>query len=621
MTAHRNGLLVRAPSTTRSALTTLVGALCFTACSSSSTPPPTDATAPSDASDAATDVRDAHITSDVSTRCPSGVTPAYPTAPSTVNALAPLPDLRFDTTSGSVSLHDWYTPCAATPKVLVIRTLTAWSGPSQHAAAHTQRIMTLPEAERVALLDLMALGPDNTRPSTVDLIAWRQRYDMPPAALALDPAYSFQPLYTNFGELPLYVFVDTRTMRVINVLVRPSSAQVTYAMSAALATIDGRPTPSVTPEALFDHRFTRDELEMILAMRAPTAPPPDPTNRVADDPRAVMLGETLFNDTGFSSNGMVSCATCHAAASLYTDGHPQGLGLARGDRNTPTVLLAPHARWIFHDGRVDTLWAQAIGPPENPIEMGFTRLQAAHRIAERYATQYTALFGALPALDNATRFPPSGMPGQASWDAMAEADRDAINRVYVNMGKAIAAFERTLRFPTTAFDRYVAGDTSALTDVQRDGLHLFFADGCIQCHHGPTLSDDSFHNIGMPTGHRDGMPDRGRVDAIGTLMTSAFRSDGVYSDDRTAGAHIARILIDATTLGQFHTPTLRGVSRTGPWGHGGTFTTLEDVMTHYSNGLRLDPVAGTIGTRDLHLPWFHISNEIQAQLVGLLNAM
>ena len=137
----------------------------------------------------------------------------------------------------------------------------------------------------------------------------------------------------------------------------------------------------------------------------------------------------------------------------------------------------------------------------------------------------------------------------------------------------------------------------------------------------PTLSDDSFHNIGMPTGRRDAMPDRGRIDAFVPLTNTLFRSDGAYSDDRTPRAHIARINDDVATLGRFHTPTLRGVSQTGPWGHGGTFTTLDSVVVHYSNGLQSPPLSTTVGTRDLHLLWFVGSASIVRPMVEFLRAL
>ncbi len=604
-------------------------ALALAGCGSSTTPAPADVvdasthTHDAESPDVAPgDASDVRPMSDVPSGCVNGVALPYPDAGATLDELQPLPDLRFDTATGTVALHDFYAPCATAPRLLVIRTLTSWSGPSQHAAAHTQRLLAHSQRDRVALLDLLALGPDNLPATRDDLTAWRARYDAAPTTLALDPLYRFKPLYLSVGELPLFVFVDTRTMRIARVITRPSSAEIEAAITAALATIDGLPRPRTPPaEALVDGRFTRDEWEMIQAMAPLPAVPADPTNRVSDDPRAARLGEALFNDTGLSSTGTVACATCHASATLFTDARPQGVGVARGNRNTPTVLFAPHARWSFWDGRVDTLWAQALGPVENPAEMASTRLEVAHRIADRYATAYTELFGPLPPLGDPTRFPVAGMPGDARWEAMAADDRDAVNRVFVNMGKSMAAFERTLTYAPSALDRYAAGMMTALTVSQRDGLKHFFVGGCIQCHHGPLLSDGAFHNVGFATGRSDGMPDRGRIDAIDALMASPFRSDGSFSDDRTPGAHRSRIVSDPSQLGQFHTASLRGVARTGPWGHGGTFTTLAEVIRHYARGLSMPPIEGTTGTRDLHLPSFHQDDGTVLPMVNLLNAM
>ena len=260
-------------------------------------------------------------------------------------------------------------------------------------------------------------------------------------------------------------------------------------------------------------------------------------------------------------------------------------------------------------------------PAFGVLLQGAAHPQAAHHLAAHYADRYAALFGPLPPLADAARFPAQGMPGDAAWEAMTAADRAAVDRVFVNLGKAIAAFERTLRFPATAFDRYVAGDVGALTESQRDGLLSFLFQGCVQCHHGPRLSDDSFHNVGMPTGRRDGLPDRGRIDALATLLASPFRSDGVYSDDRTPGPHLARLRDDPSLLGQFHTPTLRGVRRTGPWGHGGTFRSLADLVRHYANGLQFPPVAGTAGARDPNLQWFVDTDSTVGPMVEFLEAL
>ncbi len=605
----------------------LLPALLVSACGSAA-PPALDATVTDTADDTATHSHDAAVDArdapavDAPSRCANGVGLPYPTGPATVDEGMPLADVRFATESGSVAFSDWYTPCARTPTLLVIRTLAAWSGPSQYAAAHTSRLFAHPQASRLAVLDLLALSADNTPARAADLAAWRARYDAPPTALAADPEYRFRTLYFGAGELPLYAMVDPRTMRVIQVVTRPSAASLTHAITTALAQLDGLPRPPAPPsEPRIDGRFTADEWEQLRAMALPLRPQPDPTNRVADDTRAAALGELLFRDFGLSSTGTVSCQSCHAPAFAFTDQRPRGRGLDTGDRNTPTVFFAPFARWSFLDGRADSAWAQALGPIENPLEMGSARTAVAHRIRARYGEAYTALFGPLPALEESARFPVDARPGTASWDAMRAEDRTAINALYANVGRAIAAYERTLVPPPTAFDRYVMGDTNALTVEQRDGLHHFMTVGCIECHHGPMLSDDSFHNIGMPTGRRDGLPDRGRADAVMALESTEFRGDGPYSDGHSSAAAGADLDAARMQVGHFHTPTLRSIARTGPWGHGGTFTTLNDVVRHYARGLTSPPVEGTTGTRDLHLPAFHLDDGTVVPIVRLLEAL
>jgi cytochrome c peroxidase len=542
----------------------------------------------------------------------------YPAPAPALDVGRPLPDFTFTTAGGTVSLREHYTPCAERPKLLVLRTLAAWSGPSQHAAAHTARLHAHPQAQRLTLLDLLALGPDNTPATRADLSAWAARYDQPPHTLAIDPDYRLRALYVSAGELPLYVFVDPRTMEVLRVLTVPSREDLDHTITALLAELDGLPRPPAPRPMLYDGRFTSDQMELIRAMVPVGAPPPDPTNRYEHETLAVSLGARIFRDTALSSNGRVSCATCHDATRVFTDGLPQGVGVAPGDRNTPSIVAAAYTRWRFWDGRVDTLWGQALGPIENPLEMNFSRIAAVRHVLTTYAADYEAVFGPLPDL---SRLPLQGRPGDPSWEALSPEERSLVDRHFVNIGKAIAAFERTRRPPMSPFDRYAMGEIDALTPAQRNGLKHFFTAGCIQCHHGPMLTDDSFHNVGMPTGRRDGLPDRGRSDAIAQLLTLPFRSDGPFSDDPTPGPHIARIAPHPSQLGAFHTPSLRGVGRTGPWGHGGTFTTLLDVVRHYAHGLTMPPLPGTVGERDLHLPAFHMDDSTLNELTAFLEVL
>ncbi len=545
----------------------------------------------------------------------------YAPGPFEIGFTLPLPDAAFTADDGhTVSLHDYYAPCAATPRLLVIRTFTAWSGPSRWYAAHTRALRSRPDAARLVVLDLLALNQSNLPASPGDLAAWRARYDAAPDTLAADPTYAYRATAIANPQPPIVMLVDTRTMRMIGIEPYPLSDQLDGRITDALARMDGRTPPRSTPPAAHDGRFTDGQWAMLQEMTPVPAPPADPTNAHADDPAAAALGRALFADRNLSPSGRFSCGGCHHPTQAFVDGRPTGVGAATGGRNTPSVLFSAHSRWQFWDGCADTLWAQALGPVENPGEMASSRLFVAHVIASQYASQYVPVFGALPALGDAARFPPDGHPGDAAWDAMAPADQLAVNRVFSNFGKAVAAYERSLRAQPGAFDRYVAGDAAALSATARDGLARWFEAGCVQCHYGPLLTDDSFHDVRMPTGRADGVADRGRIDAIAQLRASAFRSDGPYSDSDAGAPHLAGLAEDGAMLGQFHTPSLRGVAATGPWGHGGTFTTLDAVVRNYAQ-INMVVVPGTTGTADVHLGNFHTDDVYVHSLVEAMNAI
>ncbi len=512
---------------------------------------------------------------------------AYPNRPTDVALHATLPDLTFDalTTTGAatkLSLHEYFEPCAPASRLLVLRTGAAWCGTCRWHYAHTGAMKALDVGARLTFLDLELANEDGFQPQAADVSKLQKLIDAPDRVGA-DPKFQLGKVNPSTGPLPLYVFVDTRTMTVQDLATNPDPAELELRIRQALATLDGAPPPPLTVPTKKDGLFYPNEWDLLHDMTLPGAPPPDTTNAKAEDPAAAALGKRLFSDASLSPSGSVSCATCHAPNKLFQDGLSVSEGVAHTDRNAPALALAAHQRWQFWDGRADTQWMQALLPIEDAKEYAASRLFAAHRIFDAYAADYQAVWGTLPPLGDTARFPPAGKPGDAAYDKMPGADQILVTRVFVNIGKSIAAYERTLRVKPNRFDAYVAGDAAALTGPEKNGLSVFFRLGCAQCHWGPRLSDDAFHATRFPTGRADGKADVGRQDGQALLVQSPFLSSGPYSDDRNV-AHALGIGIDQGMVGAFKTPTLRGITGTAPFGHGGKLQTLDDVVTLYSQG-------------------------------------
>jgi cytochrome c peroxidase len=279
------------------------------------------------------------------------------------------------------------------------------------------------------------------------------------------------------------------------------------------------------------------------------------------------------------------------------------------------VALASYHRAQFWDGRADSLWMQALGPFENAKEMGMPRGDVVARVADRYRTAYEATFGALPAVAASSRIA-GAMPGRAAWAALAPAEQEDVTRAFVNVGKAVAAYERTLRVTEGRLDRYARGDSTALTEPERKGLKNYIHAGCAQCHAGPRLADDAYHVLRFPTGRQDGAADRGRIDAFAQLESSEFNAAGRWSDAPRALIFPAnRELL----LGAFKTPTLRGVAARGQFGHGGTLATLEDVAQHYGDRGLPDNDPKAVGSVPNWVPKFDTT--MRDALVPFLKAL
>lgn len=344
--------------------------------------------------------------------------------------------------------------------------------------------------------------------------------------------------------------------------------------------------------------FTPEEIDRVLQHSPLGGPPRDSTNAVFENPAAARLGQRLFFDPRFSRDGKVACATCHVAARGLADGQalPSQFPV---DRNVPSLWNVAYNRWFFWDGRADSLWSQALQPLENPREHGATRLQIVRLIAEtpRLRAEFEGVFGPLPDLSDPRRFPsaggpnvlPAGSPLHAAWTSMSEPDKVAVDRVFADAGKAIAAYERGLVSRRSPFDVFVegvrtgdAGKMAALTPEARKGLKLFVGKGnCRLCHSGPNFTDGEFHNIGIPP-LRGGLT-ADRFAAIDDVRNNPFNTRGVYSDDRPAGEKKLDYLPKIQEAwGQVKTPTLRNVAKTAPYMHQGQFGSLEEVIRFYS---------------------------------------
>ena len=377
------------------------------------------------------------------------------------------------------------------------------------------------------------------------------------------------------------------------------------------------PDPEHLTEPL--NLFTESEWTLIQSLSPlPDKPPPSPTNRVADNPDAAQLGQMFFFDARFSKEGTISCATCHSPFHGFADIEATSLGNKRGTRNAPTVLNAAYNEWQFWDGRAETLWAQALFALEGEEEQAGTRLQYAHLIKQHYEAEYEGVFGTLPELEDATRFPPNGKPNDSAFDSMTEADQIAVNTVFANIGKAIEAYERLLISRNAPFDRYVAGDDKAITLEAKRGLKIFIGKGvCVLCHGTPHFRDNDFHNLGIPQGT---LPeDTGRFQGIAVLLTDPFNSAGIYSDSRVDATRMLNLLEPRPEhQGEFKTPTLRNVALTPPYFHTGEFPTLASVIEFNDAGGKTNEFVGRSAVPAEPL---HLSEQEKGDLVEFLKTL
>lgn len=364
--------------------------------------------------------------------------------------------------------------------------------------------------------------------------------------------------------------------------------------------------------------FTNAEIAAMKQHSPLPSLPPDPTNKYADDMNAAALGQMLFHDKSYSGAlvvgddgtngglgavgdaGKVSCKSCHDSEALddqRSKPNNVSLGIDYGTRNALAITNAAFYAWTNWGGRFDSQWSLPLAVAENPRTMKSTRLQVVHMLWNKYRTEYNAIFSvpldaALdPAAMDAARFPlagkPKAMPADPDgpWELMTAADRTIANTIYANYGKAIQAYQRLLVSRDAPFDKYVAGDKSALSASAKRGLKVFLGKGaCVTCHAGPHFADDKFHALGVAqTGAHVPAADLGRYADVPGLLASPFNTDGAYSDDKATGKLTGLAQVNEQK-GQFRTKSLRGVAMSAPYMHSGQFATLEEVVTFYNVG-------------------------------------
>ncbi len=284
-------------------------------------------------------------------------------------------------------------------------------------------------------------------------------------------------------------------------------------------------------------------------------------------PARVALGKKLFFDTRLSADGTVACATCHDVSRGFTDQRPvsEGIRDQLGRRNAPTTMNIFILQFLFLDGRAPSLEEQAKLPIVNPIEMGQPDGAAVTK----------------------------AIAGDAEYQRMFQ---DAYGRMpnYEDIGRAIAAFERTLVFLDSPFDKFLAGQTDALSPQAQEGWVLFNGRArCVSCHQlnrsNPIGTDNRFHNVGVSARHQD------FEKLAGQALAALAKEHGIEAVDHLAlstdMSELGRFLVtkNRSDIGGFRTLQLRNVGLTAPYMHDGSMQTLWDVMDHYNKGGEANP--------------------------------
>ncbi|MFT5510525.1 MAG: cytochrome c peroxidase [Hyphomicrobiaceae bacterium] len=308
----------------------------------------------------------------------------------------------------------------------------------------------------------------------------------------------------------------------------------------------------------------------------------------ADNPMStakISLGRRLFFDIRLSGPGYMACATCHKPELAFTDGRKVAIGVTGQlhTRNTPTLAnVAYLARFGWAQPKSEPLEVQLRRPMfgERPIEMGTLGHEVPVLRHIRSNSVYVSLFQ--------SAFPRRREP------------KDVIS--FETVGRAIAAFQRTIVSANSAYDKFVAGDRPALSAAAQRGLRLFRSDRmqCATCHKPPFFTDA----VGTPHFHNTGLYN---VDGAG----------GLPGPDQG----LANETHKKVDIGRFRTPTLRNISVTAPYMHDGSMKTLGDVVDHYASGGRAAQKGQPSPLRSTRVQGFEITSAEQGDLIAFLNSL
>jgi cytochrome c peroxidase len=267
----------------------------------------------------------------------------------------------------------------------------------------------------------------------------------------------------------------------------------------------------------------------------------------------IELGKKLFFDRRLSGDGTTSCATCHVPEQGFADGQDisQSYPTTKNWRNAQTLINVAFYKSFFHDGRVKTLEDQALFPMMSAFEMNqnLDFVEEEIRAVPEYVEAFKKVFGGEP------------------------------NRVRIAM--AIASFERTLISLNAPYDRFLKGEKNALSEDAGKGYEIFKGKGkCTECHYGVNLSDDKFYALNVP--ENPVLLNDPRVTTTMRFVAKVYH----YPDYRNLKEDPGRYLItkDKKDWKAFRTPTVREISRTGPYMHNGVFNSLDEVIDFFNAG-------------------------------------